>query len=194
MSPGSAPAVRSLASAQVNPPGPFEVTITITPPPNVTVLVVEEQLPTGWTATSINSGGSVDPNFNKVKWGPVFNPPSAPVTYRYQAVPTAEAQGVFTLSGLAAFDGTVINIGGENKVIVGGGTAVSSVTLRAGVSDGNIVLFWPTNAVGWVLEVSENLATSPWTRVSALPTVSAENNSLKIPISDGSRFYRLRGP
>ncbi len=109
----SGTAVRSLTSAEVNPAGPFDVTLTVTPKADVVVLALEEQLPPGWTADNINSGGLIDPNFNKIKWGPVFlNQSTTPRTYTYRAVPSAGARGAVKLSGLAAFDGTVINIGG----------------------------------------------------------------------------------
>ena len=187
--------VRSLSSAQVNPPGPFGVPITVTPQASVTVLVREELLTSGWTAANINFGGLIDTNFNKVKWGPFFlNQSSTPRTYTYQAVPPTGIQGAFALSGQAAFDGTVLNIGGQSQITLGSGLPEQIVKLRAELSDKEIILSWPANAVAFVLEVSDSLASASWTRVPQATAEARGIYSTKLPVAGGSRFYRLRAP
>ncbi|MBI4663547.1 MAG: hypothetical protein HY735_32500 [Verrucomicrobia bacterium] len=64
--------------------------------------------------------------------------------------------------------------------------------LRVSLSGRNVVLSWPTNAVGFSLEAAENLGTPTWTGVSAVPVVTGENHSVKLPFGSGNRFYRLK--
>ncbi len=114
----SGTAVRTMP-ATVNPAAPFTVSILATPDAN-SVYLVEEQLPVGWTATDImvngapSSTGEFDTNFTKVKWGPLIS--STARTLSYTAVPPENASGVFTLSGLAAFEGTLVPITGQTSV------------------------------------------------------------------------------
>jgi hypothetical protein len=127
----NATAVRSFSGATANSPAPIDVTVTVIPKTNVTVLLIEEQLPPGWTALNINSGGSLDPNFNKVKWGPIFvNQPFAASAFAYRAVPPAGAEGVFKLTGLAAFDGTVLGISGSNQITFGFVASPPAISLQ----------------------------------------------------------------
>jgi len=188
----SGTAARSVVTAKVNPAGPFDVTITVIPQASVSVIVLEEQLPTGWTASNISAGGLMDMNFNKVKWGPVFNSSSAARTFTYRAIPAAGAGGTFTLSGLVAFDATVVKIGGQSEISLGS-TEAPGPQLRAEWSGSNIVLSWEKNATAFVLEVSDSLTKPSWTRVLDTPAIIGANLSITVQVVNGSKFYRLRG-
>lgn len=66
-------------------------------------------------------------------------------------------------------------------------------SLRIALFGENLVLSWPTNVVGFVLEVSPNLIPSSWSPVSITPAAVGENYSIEINVSTGRNFYRLRG-
>ena len=71
---------------------------------------------------------------------------------------------------------------------------VAKPPLHIEVSGKNIILSWPASATGFVIEMSESLETPSWTRNSLTPAVVGDRYSAKIPITVGTRFYRLRGP
>ena len=66
--------------------------------------------------------------------------------------------------------------------------------LKGEVSGKNILLAWPTDATGFVLEAREGFDSSLWKPVSVSPIVIGDTNSLKIPMAGTSKFYRLRRP
>jgi uncharacterized repeat protein (TIGR03803 family) len=56
----------------------------------------------------------------------------------------------------------------------------------------NVILTWPTNAVGFTLQSTTNLAPpAAWTGVSPAPVVANTNNSVTNNISGAQKFYRL---
>ncbi|MBI4661893.1 MAG: immunoglobulin domain-containing protein [Verrucomicrobia bacterium] len=94
----------------------------------------------------------------------------------------ADAQGNDLVCDFA--DGTITIQAGQ----------VARPSLRAELSGKNIILSWPASATDFVMESSDSLETPAWTRVSLTPVVIGETNSGNIPISSGTRFYRLRSP
>ena len=64
-------------------------------------------------------------------------------------------------------------------------------TIRA---PGQIILSWPTNATGFLLESSSNLAGTVWTGVSPPPVIINTNNTVTNATSGERRFYRLNKP
>ena len=58
----------------------------------------------------------------------------------------------------------------------------------------NVVLSWPTNVVGFVLQANTNLNTNVWTTVSPAPVVSGTNNVVTNAASFAQRHYRLHSP
>ncbi|MBM3837674.1 MAG: hypothetical protein FJ398_06875 [Verrucomicrobia bacterium] len=72
-------------------------------------------------------------------------------------------------------------------------TEAARAALRVEVSGKNILLSWPSSAAGFIVEVSDSLASPNWTPASLTPVVTGETTSAKIPILSGSKFYRLRG-
>lgn len=64
--------------------------------------------------------------------------------------------------------------------------------LQAQLSGKNIVLSWPAGAVGFTLEASDSLDAGAWKPVAVTPVSVGENQSVKLPISEKMRFYRIR--
>lgn len=60
--------------------------------------------------------------------------------------------------------------------------------LRAGT---NLVLSWPTSALGFSLVYMNNLNTTNWTLVSPLPVIVNGQNTVTNPIGSGSKYYQL---
>lgn len=106
------------ASATLPPsyiPGvPFDIVITVTPAADVVVYAVEDLVPEGWEVTQVSDGGTWDALRGKVKWGPFFD--SAPRTTTYRVRPPPGAADAVTFSGVAAFDGAIVQIRGRRQV------------------------------------------------------------------------------
>jgi uncharacterized delta-60 repeat protein len=159
---------RTLSGSLIDPVAPFAVTLSLPAPTNANLMLIEEQLPPGWTAQAISDGGILDPYNAKVKWGPFFTIPPAGVTY--QAVPTADARGAFTLSGRVGYsDGTIYAIGGTSRVTLGNGgpsitlqpqaqvaTAGTSVQFSVGATGSGLSFQWSKDGVA--LNGATNLA------------------------------------
>jgi len=59
-------------------------------------------------------------------------------------------------------------------------------------SETDVILTWPTNAVGFTLQSTTNLASSAvWTSVSLAPVIVNTNNAVTNAISGTREFYRL---
>ncbi|MFQ5589840.1 MAG: Kazal-type serine protease inhibitor family protein, partial [Phycisphaerae bacterium] len=86
------------------------VRIVLAPPAAATAIGVEDAPPAGWVVSNISNGGTFDAVNWKVKWGPLFPPFPAELTY--DVTPAADA------SGTACFAGT-ISVDGINQAICG---------------------------------------------------------------------------
>ena len=98
-------AVRDLAigSMAYCPEVPKTVRIVLNPPPGALTAAVEDAPPDGWTQISnISDAGEYDAENAKVKWGPLFAPFPAELTY--EVVPPVDAEGLVCFDGAAAFD------------------------------------------------------------------------------------------
>ena len=71
---------------------------------------------------------------------------------------------------------------------------VERPNLRVSLSGQNVVLSWPTNAVGFVLETTDRLAPATWDRVSSEAVVTGDRYSLRLPLRIRGQFYRLNAP
>jgi hypothetical protein len=88
----------------------------------------------------------------------------------------------------------VDTFGGQTGVIQMSVTQeVDRPLLRAAISGQNLVFSWPTNMIGFVLEMSSNLDTATWNRALSDPVITGADYSLKLPLNAKSQFYRLRG-
>jgi hypothetical protein len=58
-----------------------------------------------------------------------------------------------------------------------------------------LVLTWPTNAVGFVVERATSLTPSiSWEPVTNVPTIKDRDLTISVDTSKGSQFYHLRRP
>jgi len=55
----------------------------------------------------------------------------------------------------------------------------------------NVILTWPTNATGFTLQSTTNLAWPVWTTNLAAAVVVDSQNTVINPISSTQQFYRL---
>ncbi|MDE3068084.1 MAG: hypothetical protein KGJ60_11110 [Verrucomicrobiota bacterium] len=110
---------------------------------------------------------------------------------------TATGTTAWSISGVALQSGTnVVTVaahdiaGNVNQSAI---TVVYTLPILGFQSAGNkIVLLWPTNVTGFVLQNSASLsATSAWTSASS-PVVVGNNYVVTNAISNGAMFYRLR--
>ena len=58
-------------------------------------------------------------------------------------------------------------------------------------SSANVILTWSTNAVGFTLQYTANLASPVWSTNSPAPVVIAGQNTVTNPITGAQQFYRL---
>ncbi|MCX8109574.1 MAG: hypothetical protein N3G20_12315 [Verrucomicrobiae bacterium] len=93
---------------------PLNVAIEVVPAPSVAVHAIEHQIPPGWTASNISTGGFYDPSTRKVKWGPFFDARERTVTY--DVTPPPGCTNTVTFAGAAAFDGNVAALSGASVV------------------------------------------------------------------------------
>src|ERR1039458_8625454 len=70
---------------------------------------------------------------------------------------------------------------------------IPAPALQARVSGKSFILSWPTNATGYVLQTTTNLAAAnSWAAVTNTPATVNQQSVVTNPISGAARFYRLR--
>jgi uncharacterized repeat protein (TIGR03803 family) len=92
-----------------------------------------------------------------------------------------------------AFYGTT-RYGGENNqgTVFRLSLPIAPPQLTIIPSGANVILTWPTNATGFTLQSTTNLASSAvWTTNSPAPVVVNGQNTVTNPISGAQQFYRL---
>jgi uncharacterized repeat protein (TIGR03803 family) len=93
-----------------------------------------------------------------------------------------------TLYGAARYGGTYAN-GTVFNLSLG---SVSLPQLTITRSGPNVILTWPTAAIGFTLQYTTNLASlTGWTTVSPGPVIVEGQNTVTNPISGTQQFYRL---
>jgi len=110
--------IRDLSQPQLNfEPGVTKtVRIELLPNAETTAIGVEDIPPQGWTdIANISNGGSYDAVAHKVKWGPLFSPFPAELTYDITPPVTAD--------GEACFDG-ITSINGDRNEVTCGDTCI----------------------------------------------------------------------
>jgi hypothetical protein len=61
-------------------------------------------------------------------------------------------------------------------------------------SGSQFIVSWPASATNYVLEAAITLpASNTWTTVGAQPVVDGDQNKVTVPMSNGNKFFRLRG-
>ena len=78
----------------------------------VSAISVADSPPAGWTVGAISNGGSYDAVNHKVKWGPLFSPFPAELTY--EVTPNEAATGQLCFSGVISVDGVNRTFCGDN--------------------------------------------------------------------------------
>jgi uncharacterized repeat protein (TIGR03803 family) len=93
-----------------------------------------------------------------------------------------------TLYGTASDGGSSVQ-GTVFSLSLGSASAPQLTIISSGA---NVILTWPTNAAGFILQSTTNLV-SPivWSTVSPAPTVVNGQNAVTNPISGTKKFYRL---
>jgi hypothetical protein len=150
---------------------------------------------------TLTNSGSQDGHCFVVKYQPSGNPLWAkildsPGVYTHALGLLDSAQDLF-LYGEAA--GTnVLNLDG---ILVDGPTTGETYYFAAKIDGpaltvqsvgGQLVISWPTNAVGLSLESSLVISGGNWSPVTNAPAVVGDQFAITNDISAGSRFYRLR--
>ncbi|XOV69977.1 MAG: SUMF1/EgtB/PvdO family nonheme iron enzyme [Verrucomicrobiota bacterium] len=95
-------------------PDAVEVSLSVQPANDTVAYAVEEFLPSGFSATSLSDGGSLDTVNNKIKWGPFFDNDSRTLTYALIA--PEGFSGTVVFSGFASFDGLDVSIAGDRSI------------------------------------------------------------------------------
>jgi len=107
-----------------------------------------------------------------------------------------------TFNGLAQGD-TVFISGVPFRISYTGGTGNDVMLTQLvglpilkiqNVQTTNVVLSWPTNVTGFLLEANTDLNTSIWAGAPPAPVVSGTNNVVTNTASGAKKFYRLRHP
>jgi hypothetical protein len=82
--------------------------------------------------------------------------------------------------------------GSVSQQLVSNFSFVSLLPISAGVSGANLLLSWPSDSGGYILQQSSVVGLSAvWTPVSGTPTWVNGTNQLSIPILATKQFYRL---
>ena len=69
----------------------------------------------------------------------------------------------------------------------------SPLSITFALAGQQVVLFWPTNAGGYVLQTTTNLVTqSNWNVVTNTPSIMGSSDSVTLPITNTSQFFRLQ--
>jgi len=89
------------------------VTIAATPDTATSSWLIQETLPSGWTANNIDNSGIAGTD-GKVRWGPFSD--TIPRTFHYTATPPFGSFGPRTFSGLADFDLSEITVSGDSTM------------------------------------------------------------------------------
>jgi len=93
------------------PGTPVHVRIVITVPNTTSAIAVEDRPPGGWAVSNISDGGHFDATNHKVKWGPLFAP--FPAELSYDVIPVANTTGTACFAGAISVDGINRTICGD---------------------------------------------------------------------------------
>jgi len=110
-------AVREISSDAYLMGQEFTVTVSVKPSDTVQVYAMEEETPQEWTV-SVSDPGYFDAVNNKVKFGPFMDNEERTLTY--QITSPRGASGEFSLSGIASFDGSDLEISENSTVTIVG--------------------------------------------------------------------------
>ncbi|MFZ4819856.1 MAG: Ig-like domain-containing protein, partial [Limisphaerales bacterium] len=109
------------------------MSLSVTPDAGVSLQVIDETLPEGWSATAVSDGGTFDAALRRVRWG-LFADDKARVL-RYSAMAPEGVTGNVTISGVATFDGQSVNTGGASQSQPNGPPMISALPALSVLED-----------------------------------------------------------
>lgn len=164
------------------------VTLTIIPAPNIKNYAVEEYVPAELTPTNVSHAGTYEKSTNRLRWGPFLD--NNPRTISYHIDSGKSTSGTF--SGKASFDGSSINIVGENVVSPPPGEQ-PNISIKSNSKNGFVFTISGTSGETYVVEVSSTLDPGSWQVVDSITlSGSSQSWSDSESTSDQVRFYRVR--
>lgn len=125
MAAGEMTALRDISNQTVEAGTTFTVTVTITPNQDITALTLDEDLPTGWTVTEVDSAGATFKSISEEwLWLSSFSAGASKKVIYEVTVPSGAANGNHTITGSVSASGVdAISVGGASTVTVIGGSA-----------------------------------------------------------------------
>lgn len=89
--------------------------------------------------------------------------------------------------------------GGDQGTLLGwsleittGQVVVTPATLSIQLTNGSVVISWPTSASGYTLETKATLSTPDWSPVGNAPVVVDDRYNVTLPATNPTAFFRLR--
>jgi hypothetical protein len=165
-----------------NPPDTTPPTVSITSPTSAATYLTN--------VSSINLGGTASDNVGVTQ-----------VTWSNNRGGSGTASGTvnWSITGIALQSGTNLITVTAHDAAGNSGNAALTVTYNLpalGIANQNssIVLTWPTNAVGFILEYATNLPAANWTTNSSSPSIVNGQYTVTNTISNATKFYRLIKP
>jgi hypothetical protein len=141
-------------------------------------------------SNSINLGGTASDNVGVTQ-----------VTWNNSGGGSGTASGTvnWSITGIAMQSGTNLITVTAHDAAGNTGNAALTVTYNLpalGIvhQNSNIILTWPTNAVGFILENATNLPAASWTTNSTSPSIVNGQNTVTNAVSNATKFYRLINP
>ena len=175
-------AVRSIASSR----SVARVSLEVSPVAASAAYAVVESIPSGWTASAVDNGGSFDPAAGEIRW--LFLDATAR-TLRYDLRPMSAGAGSGArLAGLVSVDGLDAAVQGDARLSSPSGVRIQSLQRGA---DGLVALSLDGATGGAVrIEASEDLR--GWTPVFSGPAAVDDSVVVEETAPSGAmRFYRV---
>lgn len=181
---GGSAVTRQIVRAGTN----FLVTVTVIPPVGTPAYLVQEFLPTNFTAVAVSTSGTFEPGNSRVVWGPFWDGLTRTLTYTL--VPPSGFTGTATLNGAALFFGATAATGGDSTV------TVTPPTVPARLALSRLQGWWIVSVTGepgraYRIEAANDLRAGLWQSLATL-TLTTEPRLLLDWDSLGQprRFYR----
>ena len=191
------PTITHQATANYSPGTTLIVTNSFSYSGQLLSLLWRSKLPEGWTLLSATTtSGTVETASGEIVWLGAM--PPSPITLAYMVQVSPQANGTKEIHAEVEYqlNGSVNPVtatASPNGLIVSApGGSNPSITPMKDVSGKNIILSWPGKVSGFVIEVSDTLTKPSWTPVSISPVGIGDNNSVIVPLSAVTKFYRLR--
>lgn len=182
------------------------VTVTVNTPPTTVLRSTAINLTAKVTGSRVTANGTVTV---KNGAGTAVRGASVTVTWTKPDLSTATQTATTDTSGNARFSTTggrgtfTLTVNGVTKsgytFDPAGSLLSKSITLlpalRLSRAGQNVVLAWPTNDAGFMLQSAAALSAAPtWSTVPQAPVVNGTNFTVTVPLTGGNSLYRLIQP